>query len=130
MESQQTFPTNRSRLAWRSVAFFAVITGGLTQFVDFPGVVANYWFDMAFPVFIYIYLRKKLKTDESHGSSRIQPNLALILTIGPAFILETLQYFNWYKGTIDLIDYLAYISLVIPAYLIDRRELASRIQIK
>ncbi len=54
----------------------------------------------------------------------MRPNLAIILAIGPAFILESFQYFNWHKGTFDWLDYLAYASLVVPAYLIDKRELA------
>ena len=125
MESAQAFLKNRSKLAWRSAALFAVATGGITRFVDFEGFIGNYWFDMSFPVFIYIYLRKTIKSDESHDSSPIHPNLAIIIAIAPAFLLETFQYFNWYKGTFDLIDYLAYLSLVVPAYMIDRRELSS-----
>lgn len=125
MESIQTFLSNRSKLMWRSALLFLVITGSITRFVDFEGFVGDYWFDMAFPAFIYIYLRKSLRTSEDHDSSPIQPNLAVILAIGPASLLEFSQYFNWYKGTFDLIDFLAYASLVVLAYLIDRLEMAS-----
>ena len=125
MESVQTRLANRSKLAWRIAALFAVATGGITRFVEFEGFIGNYRFDMAFPAFIYIYFRKALKPNEANDSTPIGPNLALALAIGPAFLLEISQYFGWYKGTFDLIDFFAYSSLAVPAYLIDKRELES-----
>ena len=122
MESAQTFVSKRNKIAWRIAALIAVTTGGITRFIEFEGFIGDYWFDMAFPVFIYIYLRKTLMSNESNYSLSINPKLAFLLAIGPAFLLETSQYFNWYKGTFDLIDYFAYLSLVIPAYLIDKYE--------
>lgn len=124
MGSVQAFLGNRSRLAWRFAALVAVTTGGITRFVDFEGFIGDYWFDMAFPVFIYIYFRKSIRSKEGPNASPIQPNLAIIFAIGPAFLLEVFQYFNWYKGTFDLIDFFAYLSLVIPAYLIDKYEVS------
>ena len=125
MEPVQAILSNRSRLAWKFAALFAVTTGGITQFVDFEGFVGSYWFDMAFPVFIYIYLRKTITLSGRNDSSPIHQNFALLLALFPPFLLETAQYFNWYKGTFDPVDFLAYLSLVVPAYLIDRREIAS-----
>lgn len=125
MESVQAFLSKHSRSAWNFTALFAVTTGGITQFVDFEGFIGSYWFDMTYPVFIYIYLRKTRRAGEHKYSSPIHQNIALMLALVPPFLLETLQFFNWYKGTFDPIDFLAYLSLVVPAYLIDRRELAS-----
>ena len=125
MESVQSFLSNRSNIAWRITALIAVTTGGITRFIEFEGFIGNYWFDMAYPVFIYIYLRKVIRTNEAHDPSPIHPNLALILAIAPAFLLEIFQYFNWYKGTFDLLDFFAYSSLVVPAYLLDRSEMAN-----
>lgn len=125
MDTLPTLSIARSKIAWRAAAIFAVITGGLTRFVEFEGFIGNYWFDMAFPVFLYIYLRKTIGISRKFNSIHLHPITALVLATGPALFLELLQYFGIYKGTFDLFDLIAYFSLAFPAYLIDKWEIAS-----
>lgn len=119
MIANQASRLKHSTLAWRCTSGFLVCTAGLTRFVEFAGFVGSYWFDMAFPAFLYIYLRKALG---GKGESPIPPNLAISLAVLPAIALELLQLNGLYKGTFDVIDLVAYLSLAFPAYLIDRYE--------
>lgn len=108
-------------LAWK----IALINCGMITlsagFVKTPGFWTSYAADIAGPAMGYILIRGQFN---SHGylfnRLRLSPIKAALLIVSICFFIETAQYLNLYKAHFDPYDYIAYISLVIPLYLIDK----------
>jgi hypothetical protein len=85
-----------------------------------PGFWTSYVLDMAGPAWNYILIRGQYSAKQTFFSLRLSPELALFLIAGICFLIETSQFFKLYKAHFDPWDYLAYISILIPCYLIDK----------
>ena len=108
-------------LFWKT----ALITLGslaiLTCFIRISDFVSGYVLDMVGPAMGYILLRVQYTSKQSTFLSfKFTPGLTALLISGICFLIETSQYFNLYDSYFDPWDYLAYISILIPCYLIDR----------
>lgn len=119
MESIQSFLSINSHSNWRMLLLFTGITAAVSRFVELGGFLGSYWFDITFPAFIYIYARKLHLPTEKSTASRVEYATALSLAIAPAIGFEFAQYFQFYDGTYDPYDFVAYISLVIPVFFLD-----------
>ncbi len=108
-------------LFWKT----ALITLGslaiLTCFIRISDFVSGYVLDMVGPAMGYILLRVQYTSKQSTFLSfKFTPGLTALLMYLICFLIETSQYFNLYDAYFDPWDYLAYISILIPCYLIDR----------
>jgi hypothetical protein len=74
---------------------------------------------------VYILIRVQYKQvkpeDQRFMLLKFSPESALIIVILAACLIEMSQYFKWYLSYFDPFDFLAYISALLPVYLIDKR---------
>jgi hypothetical protein len=77
--------------------------------------------DIVGPAWNYILLRG-IYTSKKSGSLffRLKPDAAALIILAICFLIETAQYFKLYEARFDPYDYLAYVSLLLPVYLIDK----------
>jgi len=94
------------------------LTSGLVRSPDFW---SSYVLDIAGPAWIYVLLRAQYTTgDSGFLTIRFSPEVALSVIIIICFSIETAQYLELYDAHFDPYDYLAYISGILPVYLIDK----------
>ena len=108
-------------LFWKSTLIITGLSGLYAAFGGEPGFRTSYLLDMAGPAWNYILIRGQFNsTGKSILPIQIPPAAAFFLIGGICFIIETMQYFKIYDAHFDPFDYLAYVSLLFPLYLIDR----------
>jgi hypothetical protein len=92
-----------------------------------PGFWSSYVLDMVGPPWGYILLRGVFsRVQPAMLSRRLNPERALLLIVGICGLIEAAQYFHLYEAHYDPYDFLAYVSLILPAYAIDRLTLNRR----
>ena len=104
---------------------FAVIVLGsfvlATCLIIVPGFWSSYVLDIAGPAMGYILLRVQYTSKQSTFLSfKFTPESAMLLILGICFAVETSQYFKLYNAHFDPFDYVAYVSLLLPCFLIDK----------
>ena len=83
--------------------------------------------DIVGPAWNYILIRGLYSSkNQTFLKIKFSPESAALLIIGICFIIETGQYFRIYEAHFDPYDYLAYISLILPCYLIDKLILRNK----
>jgi hypothetical protein len=77
--------------------------------------------DIVGPAWNYVLLRGLFsRTQPAMLSRLLTPEAALVLIIAARFLIEAAQYLQLYESHYDPFDFLAYVSLVVPCYMIDR----------
>ncbi|MFC2088902.1 hypothetical protein ACFLSX_04810 [Calditrichota bacterium] len=118
---------SKETFAWKITIIILGLIGLSTGVVKFNSFWTSYVLDIVGPAWNYILFRGLYSSKQSGFLSiNFTPESALITILGICFIIETSQYFNIYNATFDSYDYLAYISVIVPIYLIDRRILRKR----
>lgn len=108
-------------LFWKTALIILGSLAILTCFIRISDFVSGYVLDMVGPAMGYILLRVQYTSKQSTFLSfKFTLGLTALLISGICFLIETSQYFNLYDAYFDPWDYLAYISILIPCYLIDR----------
>ena len=101
-----------------------MILGGLglaTCFARVRGFWSSYVLDMAGPAWNYILIRGLFSKRQPAMLSRVLNPTAAISTIaGACFLIESAQYLRLYDAHYDPYDFVAYISLVLPCFVIDK----------
>lgn len=111
----------RAMIFWKIILVLLGSTVLATCLIRVPGFWSSYVLDMAGPAMGYILLRVQYTSKESTlFSFKFSPELAALLIFGICFVIETSQYFKIYEAHFDLYDYVAYISLLVPCFLIDK----------
>lgn len=110
----------------------AVIMFGLvslaTGAIQIPGFWSSYVLDIVGPAWVYILIRGLFaKRQPAMLSLLLTPTSALSIIVILSFLIEATQYLKLYEACYDPFDFVAYISLVIPCYGIDRYLLKCRI---
>ena len=106
---------------WRAalVVFGSVVA--IAELVQVPGLFGSYAIDVFGPALVYIYVRG-LHT--SQGPTRISrlasPEVYVIGIVAVCFLVELAQYFRLYNKHYDPYDFVAYVSLLLPCYGLDR----------
>ncbi len=96
------------------------VLGLSTIWIDLGKFWKGYVLDMVGPGWNYILFRGLYTAKANNIWTRFfTPNRTLIIFIAVCFGIETLQYFKVYNSTFDFWDLLAYISILVPLYLID-----------
>ncbi|KAA3615791.1 MAG: hypothetical protein D8M58_16515 [Calditrichaeota bacterium] len=100
-----------------SLASIGLSTGGFR----IGGFWSSYMLDITGPAWGYILIRSQYKSkDATFLSFRLSQEHSALLIIVTCFIVETSQYLELYDSYFDPYDYLAYISAVIPLFIIDK----------
>lgn len=112
---------------WKIMFWGSGILSLGTALMEFEGFWSSYLFDIVFPAYLYIYLRGLFHGRYIHRYlSQLSPTILFGMLILITFTMEICQYFGYYKGYYDPLDFLAYISLLGPCYLADRWLLKNR----
>jgi len=105
---------------WAAGLFLLCASGIATVWVDFGNFWKGYVLDMAGPAWTYILFRGMYTNyAENVWTKFFTPEKTLIIFICVSFGIETAQYFNLYESTFDPWDYPAYVSILIPLYVLD-----------
>ena len=95
-----------------------------TGIIRVPGFWSSYMLDIMGPAWNYILIRGLFSRTQPAMLSRILiPEAALVLIVAICFLVEVAQYLRLYESTYDPFDFVAYVSLIVPCYIIDRRLL-------
>lgn len=101
----------------------ALLLVGLSSiWIDLGKFWKGYVLDICGPAWSYILFRG-LFTEYSDNAWRrfFTPDRTLAIFIAVCYGIEAMQYFELYDSTFDYFDLLAYISILVPLYLIDKR---------
>ena len=94
--------------------------GVSTTFLDFGDFWRGYVLDMTGPAWNYILFRLRFTEYVDNKWTRtFTPTRTLVIFLIVVFGIEGAQYLNMYDSTFDPLDLLAYISILIPIYLVD-----------
>ena len=106
---------------WAAAFALLWLMGMSTIWLDFGYFWKGYALDMAGPAWNYILFRGLFtgKTDNL-WTRFFTPKKTLFIFLFVCFSIETAQYFNLYDATFDPWDLLAYVSILVPLYLLDR----------
>ena len=95
-------------------------TGLATIWIDLGDFWKGYVLDMTGPAWNYILFRGLFTSYTNNLWTRIfTPKRTLGIFLFVCFGIETMQYFKIYDATFDFWDLLAYVSILIPLFLID-----------
>jgi len=113
---------NKQAPYWAITLAILCATGLATLNFDLGGIWKGYVLDMIGPAWNYILFRGLFTAKANNAWTRFfTPNKTLIIFIFVCFAIEAFQYFKLYDATFDPWDLLAYISILVPLYLIDSR---------
>jgi len=119
-------------IGWKvALIMFGAIGLYAAVFARTPGFWTSYALDVAGPAWNYILIRGQYSAkDSTFFSLKFTPESAVLLILGICLLIETSQYFNLYAAHFDPWDYPAYISGLLPCYLIDKWIMRSGQQAK
>jgi hypothetical protein len=96
------------------------VTGISINWIDFGYFWKGYILDMTGPAWNYILFRGLFTANKQNVWTKFfTPSHTLIIFLLVCFGIETAQYFELYDSTFDPWDYLAYVSILIPLFLLD-----------
>jgi len=98
--------------------FWAV--GISTIWIDLGDFWKGYILDMFGPAWNYILFRGLFTAKANNAWTRFfTPTRTFIIFLLVCIVIETLQYYNIYNSTYDKWDFLAYVSILVPLFIID-----------
>jgi hypothetical protein len=90
-------------------------------FIRGPRFWSGYVLDIVGPAWNYILIRGLFSKSQPAMLSRfVNPEAAFVLIATVCFLIEVAQYLELYDATYDPRDFLAYLSLLVPCYIVDR----------
>jgi len=99
-------------------------TGLATIWIDLGIFWKGYVLDMTGPAWNYILFRGLFTAQTNNAWTRFfTPKKTLSIFLFVCLGIEAAQYFKLYDATYDPWDFLAYISILIPLFLIDSNQL-------
>ncbi len=105
---------------WALALFILCITGLTSTWINIGTFWNGYVLDMTGPAWNYILFRVLFTYKIDNIWTRFfTPQKTLIIFLLTCFTIEGAQFFNLYKSTFDPWDFLAYVSILIPLYLLD-----------
>jgi len=95
-------------------------TGLSTIWIDLGEFWSGYVLDMTGPAWNYILFRGLFTSYVDNIWTRFfTPKRTLFIFLIVCTLIEGAQYFNLYESTYDPWDFIAYVSLLIPLFLLD-----------
>ena len=114
---------DRAAPCWAAALVITAVVGVSTAFLDFGEFWRGYVLDMTGPAWNYILVRGLYRAYADNAWTRFfTPWRTLALFVTVAWGIELAQYLRLYDSTFDPWDFLAYVSLLIPMFLIDIRN--------
>jgi hypothetical protein len=105
---------------WATILIILLGTGLSTIWLDLGDFWKGYVLDMVGPAWAFVLFRGLFTKKANNAWTRLfTPTRTLIIFLTVCFGIETLQYFKIYNSTFDFWDLFAYISILIPLYVID-----------
>jgi hypothetical protein len=112
---------NRNAPKWAAAMILFGVIGLATIWIDLGDFWKGYVLDMVGPAWNYILFRGLFTGYRNTAWTRFfNPNRTIIIFLLVCFAIEGSQYIGLYNATFDPFDLLAYISFLIPLFLIDR----------
>lgn len=106
---------------WAAGMFIFGLAGLSTVWFDTGDFWGGYGLDIMGPAWNYILFRGLFTGYRDTKWTRFfTPTRTVIIFILVAYGIEGAQYLEWYDSTFDWYDLLAYVSLLIPLYILDR----------
>ncbi len=107
---------------WATVMYCCVSVYFLTEVVRVGGFWNSYVADIVGPAWAYIYMRGLVAKEQptAIGRTFFLPELGALAVVSICVFAEFGQYFHLYDRTYDPYDFVAYGSLLLPCYFVDR----------
>jgi len=118
----KTDTTSHDRQApyWAMAFVLCLGTGIATTMVDLGAFWRGYVLDILGPAWCYILFRLRFTAETDNAWTRFfTPATTLGLILTGCFGIELIQYLGWYDSTFDPWDLIAYISVLVPLFLLD-----------
>ena len=120
MNSQRRLVHNKFAPFWAIAMFTLVVVGLSPSWVSFGSFWNGYILDITGPAWNYILFRGLFTNyAENIWTQFFTPKITVTIFLLVCIGIETTQYFNLYDATFDPWDFLAYISILIPLFLLD-----------
>ena len=98
-------------------------TGIATTWMNFGAFWKGYVLDITGPAWNYILFRGLFTTQTDNAWTRFfTPKRTLFIFLAVCVCIEGAQYFSLYPATFDPWDFVAYVSILIPLYILDSRQ--------
>lgn len=120
--TQETLKARHDKFApYWAIALVILGSSGLaTIWIDLGGFWKGYVLDMTGPAWNYILFRGLFTGKTDNAWSRFfTPLKTLSIFLFVCAGIESIQYLELYESTYDAWDFLAYISILVPLFLID-----------
>ena len=106
---------------WALVLVVLCATGLATIWIDGSPFWKGYVLDMTGPAWNYILFRGRFTSKADNLWTRFfTPKHTIIIFVAVCFGIESAQYFGLYEATFDPLDFLAYISILVPLFILDQ----------
>ena len=123
MNTSHSITHNQHAPYWAAAMVIFGVTGLATIWIDLGDFWKGYMLDMVGPAWNYILFRGLFTGYRDTVWTRFfNPNRTFVIFLLVCFFIEGAQYLEWYDATFDPFDLLAYISLLIPLYILDRYQ--------
>lgn len=107
---------------WAAALLILVLTGLSTIWLDLGGFWKGYVLDMTGPAWNYILVRGLFTFYNDNAWRRFfTPDMTVFVLILICYGIEALQFFEVYDSTFDHWDLIAYLSILLPIYALDKR---------
>lgn len=114
---------NRNAPYWAGALIVLLIVGLAPQWFELGNFFSGYALDIAGPAWSYILFRGLFTAHTDNAWTRFfSPSRTLVIFLLVCFGIETGQYFKLYDATFDPWDLVAYCSLLVPLYALDRLQ--------
>lgn len=114
---------DRNAPYWAAALVVSGATGISTVWFDLGGFYSGYVLDIMGPAWNYILFRGLFTTKADNRWTRFfNPARTVVIFVSVCFGIETLQYFAVYSSTFDPWDFLAYVSLLLPLFILDSMQ--------
>ena len=126
MNLQKKERHNKLAPFWAVAMFIFGFIGLATTWVDLGLFWKGYVLDITGPAWNYILFRGLFTGYKENAWTRFfTPKTTLIIFLLVCVGIEGAQYFKMYEASFDPLDFLAYISLLIPLFIIDSLTLVN-----
>jgi len=123
---EETIKNKHNQLApyWGIALFLFLVIGLSTINFELGSFWNGYVLDMVGPAWNYILFRGLFVTKADNTWTRFfTPNKTLFIFMLFCFCIEACHYLNLYESHFDSWDFIAYISILIPLYILDRMQM-------